>query len=118
MNRRTFIKSLSILGIDLLTQVNCFPNTDPELKEVFEYITLEFNNLLNQYDKNILIKKISDVSIEGLSHRFGYCLVQHLNKKYNLHITYYEMDWNNYNGWLLVNNPYMDSLFDKKHYQF
>ena len=86
MNRRTFIKSLSIFGVGLLTQVNCFSNTDPELKEIFEYITLEFNNLLNQHDKNTLIKKLTEISFTSLSHNIGYNLVEHFNKKYNLQL--------------------------------
>ena len=107
MNRRSFIKNISIVTAGLLTPFNCFSNNiDPEILEVYKTVI----NNIKEYEtaSNIWFHNwdIINKSYYQLLNISSY-------KQYKTGQMIQSFDCRDYDGYMLTNNPFLYGLFDK-----
>lgn len=118
MNRRNFIKTLGLATTGLLFPFNTLSNNiDPELLEIYNFTKNYIKKLNKQvfgWDNNILF-------IESLIHHLDntsenepvYLNKPYIDGKYIEGMTYTKFGYYNFDGYMLINNPFIYSLIKK-----
>ena len=107
MNRRSFIKNISVITAGLLTPFNCFSNNiDPEILDVYKTVInnmKEYKSALDIWLNNYAIINKSYYQLLNISSYKQYKSGQ-MSQGFG--------NWN-YNGYMLINNPFLYYMFAK-----
>ena len=116
MNRRNFIKTLGLTTTGLLFPFNTLSNNiDPEILEVYNFT----KNSIEELNKQNLDFGDIRLFVESLIHHFGNMTENkpvYLNKSYKdekYKMTYLKFGYYNFDGYMIVNNPFIYSLSKK-----